>query len=252
LDIDTLGVYFQAQKWGSLAVVTMIMAVQRVFFSAYSHKKNDRVALVNAFGHSVLMSFSLIAPCSVGLALIAPDFVTFVLGERWLPAVTPMRCFALLSIFRLFVSLIAPVFLAIGRPELSLRASLITKPILLVAVAIFAREYGLIGIVAAVGLDHFLMLVLFIVMNRKHVGLPLASAAGRMRVPLVLSLVMVPVWWAFQGMVPGLWRMGLTILACAATYAVLYTAWFRLTSWQRLLEFARQGPDAAHGETVSK
>ena len=241
-DLDTLGVYFQSQKWGGLVAVTLIAAVQKIFFSAYSHKQDDRDAIGNAFRHSVFMSASLIIPCGVGLCLIAPDFVVFVLGEHWLPAVMPMRCFALLSILRMFVSLVIPVFLAVGRPDLPFRAALITKPILLVALIVFATQFGLLGVVAAVALDYLLTLLLFVVMNRRHVGLPLAAAVIQMRVPAALSLVMVPAWWVLQRMDPGLWRLGLSVLACAALYGALYMIWFRIRSLPHLLAFARHGP----------
>ncbi len=239
LDLETLGIYYQAQKWPLMLVIMSSSAVQPVFFTAFCKKRSDVPALAAAYQQMLLRMSLLVFPACIGLFIISEDFVTHVLGSEWLPALTPLRWLAAVAMIRLLNAVTSPMIKAIGRPDLVFYLSCIANGVLLAGLLIFGYLWGLYGIIGALAMKHILMQILLFSVVRKKIGVILPRAMLSIVEALSLCLCMVPVSVAVHSMMaPGLDRMFVTAFFCGVIYMGAVCIRFRLWTLKRVEEFA--------------
>jgi PST family polysaccharide transporter len=143
-----LGAYSMAWTLGSVPVEKVTTMVMRVTPSFFSAAQKD-LAAMRRYLLVLTEGISLIAlPAAIGLALVADDFVPTVLGERWLPAVLPLRLLAVYSAVRSVTPLFAPILIALGRTRAVLWNNVLA--LLLLPPAFYVgSHWGTAGIAAA-------------------------------------------------------------------------------------------------------
>jgi PST family polysaccharide transporter len=92
-------------------VSAMVIRVTPAYFAAVA---GDRATLRRYFLTLTEALAMATVPATVGLALVADDFVRVVLGERWEAAAVPLRLLALYAAFRSVVPLVPQVLNAVG------------------------------------------------------------------------------------------------------------------------------------------
>ena len=86
-------------------------------------------------------------PVSIGLALVADQFVEVVLGARWALAVTPLRFLAAAAALRSLDPLLAQILVATGHVKQNARSMLIAA-LLLPGAFLLGARWGLAGVAA--------------------------------------------------------------------------------------------------------
>src|SRR6185437_1053618 len=95
-----LGAYTLGWTLASLPVDKIAALVSRATPAIFARVQDDPDAL-RRYVLSLTEGIGMVAvPASIGLALVAGDFLTGVLGARWQPAVLPLRILALSAILR--------------------------------------------------------------------------------------------------------------------------------------------------------
>ena len=93
-----IGVYKMASELSELPTSEIVTPLGRVLFPAFVSIKDDfsrlTSAFKNAFGVIVIIGF----PMTVGMALIADDFVHLVLGDQWTAVVEPFQVLAFVGL----------------------------------------------------------------------------------------------------------------------------------------------------------
>jgi O-antigen/teichoic acid export membrane protein len=84
-------------------------------------------------------------PISVGMALVAGEFVTVVLGDRWIEAVGPLRILSLAAAMRSLDPLLAQLLIATGNAKTNARSMLIAMVVLIPAFVVGAH-WGVTGV----------------------------------------------------------------------------------------------------------
>jgi O-antigen/teichoic acid export membrane protein len=102
------------------------------------------------FGTAMRMSAILYTPISIGLLIIAPEFIQAALGERWLPAVIPMQVLCVAAIFRAIGNQIMKLLLAMGRPDLDVWFQTGFLATLILCLIPFSLWFGIVGASLAV------------------------------------------------------------------------------------------------------
>jgi O-antigen/teichoic acid export membrane protein len=82
----------------SMSVTRVGYAVARSLYPAICAVRDRGEVLLESFLVSSRATLLVAAPLGIGIALFAPDLITFVLGERWRPAQGAMQGLALLAI----------------------------------------------------------------------------------------------------------------------------------------------------------
>ncbi|KKP43496.1 MAG: Membrane protein involved in the export of O-antigen and teichoic acid [Parcubacteria group bacterium GW2011_GWA1_33_6] len=142
IGVAGLGFYQISYKIPSILNMEILTAAA---FPAYSKIQDDISKLRGAYLKITKISFIILAPMAGGIFVIAADFITLFLGEKWLPSLWPMRIISL-SVSMWMVAVVSNyMFLAIGRPNVTTRWTSIKLLILIIFLYPFIIKYNITG-----------------------------------------------------------------------------------------------------------
>jgi len=115
LEVASLGFYEKAYALMNMAIKELANRMEPVLFRAFSVIQNDRGRILAAY-NKVMLTFSLLSyPIFLGLASVAPPFISLLYGEKWMPSVMPLQIMCLSGIFRFQLKITTIVMNAIGK-----------------------------------------------------------------------------------------------------------------------------------------
>ncbi len=118
LGAHALGFYALAYRLAAIPGAVLGVVAERVSLPAYSMLQTDRGAFCRAYLTNLQRLSFLSLPLGVGLIVAAEPVVLGLLGERWAPAVDPLRLLAVFGVLESLAGTTAAVFQAAGRPQL--------------------------------------------------------------------------------------------------------------------------------------
>ncbi len=232
--IDALAYFTTARQLADVATTDLYAPIRRALFPAYAALSDDRAALKRVTLASTAMMLAVGLPISAGTAVVAPDAVRVLLGERWLDVVPLLQILAIAGCVGSRVSAAPLLFVALDRPDIAAKLAGLRFIVLVVFVSIGVHAAGALGaawaIVAAAVVASFF--------NWRLVRAALAmSRAELWRVafrPAVAAAIMVVVTFAFLASVPDAhtFASSLMRLAGASAIGALAYALALLSSWQ--------------------
>ncbi len=124
LDPHALGLYAEALFLTTIVASKFVPALNEVAFPAYARLQHDQPSLSASFLKAVRLIMLATCPLYLGLAAVASDAVTVVLGPKW-TAMAPLVSLLSLAMPALTLHILfAPALAAVGRPQVSMQASL--------------------------------------------------------------------------------------------------------------------------------
>jgi lipopolysaccharide exporter len=164
LGMEALGFYAIAFKLASLPATHFSKVTARMMFPVCSKLQNDRPALRSVYVKVMQFVGHLAIPVSIGMALMAPEIVRVLYGERWLPAVVPLQVLSLYGGVTALGSW-GYVFNALGKPHIPFYLNLGRALGIGALIYPMTAVFGLAGAAWAVALPmvvHFLVQVVVI------------------------------------------------------------------------------------------
>jgi O-antigen/teichoic acid export membrane protein len=193
---DALGLYSRAYNF--LMVPTMLFGtvVDKVLFPAMAHVQNDTQRLNRAFRRALAIVTMITLPVSVVLVVLAPEFVTVVLGPRWTGMILPFQVLAATMLFR--TSYKMSDSLARARGAVYRRAwRQWVYAAAVFAGALIGSRWGLGGVALGVGAAIVLNFLLMLDLALRITGLSWASVFGlHARLGLAAAAVFAATWAA--------------------------------------------------------
>ncbi|WP_250002928.1 oligosaccharide flippase family protein [Actinoplanes sp. M2I2] len=236
-----LGLYTLAFNISTWPMSALGMAIRVVALPAFAGTRDD-ARRADGFVAAAALTWGVALLVGVGLSALAPVIVPLLYGERWSPAAAALAGLAVFGALRVLFDLIATFLIAVGasRPVLVVQA--VWLVVLLPAVIVGQREFGLAGtgwaqvIVCAV-----LVLPLYAVFLRRH-HVPLGTFALRLLAPALLAVPAVLAGrWAVTVVSGAFPRLLLGGAVTAAVYVVPLLPWLR----RRLAELRGIASDPA-------
>ena len=149
LGANLLGAYTFGWSLAAIAVDKISAIVTRVapgFFSAVQHDKPAlRRYLANLTEGLALAT----VPVSIGLALVADQFVLLALGETWRPAILPLRLLACYAAFRSIVTILPVVLMVTGEARFAARVNMAAAIAMPIGFGVGAWLGGIVGLATA-------------------------------------------------------------------------------------------------------
>jgi|SRR5208283_4791475 len=144
-----LGIYTLAWTLAHTPLEKLTTLVNRVTPSVFATIQTDTEAL-RRYLRSITGGMALIIfPVTIGLALVAPEFVPFVFGSKWTSVVPPLELLALHALFRSNAILLTPLLNVIGEERLVMWNSMIAMVILPISFYLGSRHWQTVGIAGA-------------------------------------------------------------------------------------------------------
>jgi O-antigen/teichoic acid export membrane protein len=184
-----LGLYALARSLGAIAVDKVTALTMRVSPAIFSAAQHDPAALRR---YLLLMSEGLsIAtfPIGIGTALVAPEFVTVLLGDEWLQAIRPLQFIALAGLIPSVTSNFHALLFVSGQSAFVMRNGLLVL-LLLPPILAFATRFGVAGVAAAWLLCYPLERIRLLLRLRETIGLTTRSFLGSLAPAAAYSLAM--------------------------------------------------------------
>jgi O-antigen/teichoic acid export membrane protein len=224
LGTTALGAYTFAWNLATLPVekvTSLVGQVTPAFFSANQTDYNALRRYLQSLTEAVsLMTF----PATIGLGLVAPEFIGLFLGSRWSGAVAPLEVLAFYGSIRSVSALLGPLLTALRETRLLMWTNVVAA-ILMPLLFYIGSRWGPLGIACGwiVGYP-FIVLPLY----RKafqRVGMPFRNYLVAIRPALDASLVMILAVGALKWVIPAGWplylRFGIEVVAGASAYFIV-------------------------------
>ncbi len=153
LGTDALGYYNRAVEMTSKTVDSVNRTIGVVLFPSYALVQDDKERLSRAYLKSLRMIGMITIPIAAGLFAVAQELIPVLLGEKWSPAIVPLKVLTFMSLLKPLSSTTSALFISTGHPEYNLRAGLAVTFALLAAIAAF-MAWGAVGVALAVVIAH--------------------------------------------------------------------------------------------------
>lgn len=244
-DAGVMGAYSLAGQISAMPSTELLTPLNRVLFPAFVNVKTNLVELKRIFLLAQGVQTLIAMPAAIGLALVADDLVTVLLGEKWHATVPYIQIFALMGFLKAITVSGSYVLLTFGEARLMAVTSWF-QVVLFAALALLAfPEAGALGIawvrlaVAAAGFVAFVGLLL-----RKFEPLRLTEMFVSISRPICAVLLMAACihYVAVPLAVEAPLMLGAKIVVGAASYALGIAALWWITG----------RPDGAESYLLSK
>lgn len=226
-----LGAYTFGWNIASIPADKINGVLNRVTVPIFASVQHDRAAVIRyLLGLSEGLTF-LVLPASVGLAVVAPDFVRVVLGARWMRATVPLELLSLHVTFRCVSAVFSSALLGTGDARQPMRVSvwlLVVMPPLFIAGALWG---GLEGVALMWIVGHPLVtLPALVLYTARRLDMPLRRLADALWPPVAGAAVMAAAVLASGQLVPAgsttALKLGIEIAVGMLTYPLFVWALF--------------------------
>lgn len=224
LGAAALGYYTMAFRIPELVIRSVGQIVSTVAFPVLAHTQSDPEKTHEVY-FAYLRYMALVTfPAGVGLALLAPALVQVFFAEVWRPMTAPMQCIALASAFSIVSYLSGIIYNAIGRPDLTLKLSLVKLPIVVIVLYI-GTFWNITGVAAGHVALTLICMALDLVMIQRVTGVSLIGVWHAIRPALLGAGVMAAVIGALDAMLMGAPIAQLAALPLLGVLVYVGTIW---------------------------
>jgi len=215
-------------------ITTLVTQVTPAFFSAV---QKDHAALRRYLLRITEALAFVTFPASLGMALVAPDFVPLALGDKWLGAVAPLQLLALSAAFRSVTPLLAHVMNVIGESRLGMRYGVVCAVVLPAAFYFCGERWGTVGLAAVWVLVYPLLMLPAYHRVLKKIELATRTYFAAMWPALSVSLLMGVAVVAVRAVAGPYWSRGMRLGAEVGVGAVVYLGMCVMLHRERIRAF---------------
>jgi PST family polysaccharide transporter len=241
---SALGAYSLAWTLASIPIEKITALVARVTPAYFAAARDDNGALRRILLDVTEGLAFLTLPATLGLALVAPEFVALFLGDQWSAVTVPLQILCLFASFRSLVTLLPQVLNVKGDAGWTMRLGVATA--LLLPPAFYAgSRWGAEGIAMVWVLVYPLLTIPLYRRTCQRIALPARAywsvlwpalgGAVAMGAVVLLARMALPVGWPLAA------RLGVLVGAGAITYAMA-AVWPQRTRLPRVVALLRQAP----------
>jgi len=164
-----LAFYSKAYSFAEMPGKIIGSQIDSVIRGSYAELKEKRVSLSKGF--SLANEIMIRSGFFLGglLFLASPELIAILLGEKWLPMLIPFQLMLVYTLLNPVKASVGGLFIAVGRPELILRARAIQLVVMLAGIFVLGFQYGIVGVAVAVDIMLLLGLVLQLLLSKEFV-----------------------------------------------------------------------------------
>ncbi|CAB1061346.1 hypothetical protein D1BOALGB6SA_6119 [Olavius sp. associated proteobacterium Delta 1] len=144
-----LGLYERATVFSLRLFTLIIKIVWKVAYPTYSKIQDEPAKISKAFLETQQVLAFFIMPMAAALFVLSNDFVTLILGPKWIQMVSLIQFFSLHAIVSAITAPVAIACQALGKPYISTKFSFIGLIVLALILYPFSKWWGITGTAAA-------------------------------------------------------------------------------------------------------
>jgi len=213
-----LGFYQLAYRISNMPATEITHVISQVTFPVYSKLQDNLPKLREAYLKVLQVTAFLSFPIAGLIFVLAPDFTTIFLGEKWMPMVPAMQALVFAGLVRSIAATTGHTFYAVGKPEIETRWQVVRLIVLAASIYPLTLQWGILGASVAVCLSTLVSTIGFIFMVIGVTRCGVKDFSKMIVFPLISGIVMVLLIFALKANVGtiGIWQfllfVGLGIL----------------------------------------
>jgi O-antigen/teichoic acid export membrane protein len=244
-----VGVYRTAWRTVELISQAVIMPFSQVALPTLGRLQDDLPAFRRAYLRIISVSAALAFPAIIGFAVLAPDAIPFIFGDRWAESARIAQVLGFMAVPFTLNRFAGPALATLGRSSLLAKIAAL-QLVLTIGMTLAAAPYGLLAIAAAYVVRAYLVLPIQMWAFRTYSGLGYGTVLASIAPALGMSLLMAGALLALgQLLGDRIDNRALHLLVMVATGAAVYTALLLLFARrfvaQQIEDFKRLLPGAA-------
>ncbi len=145
LGTANLGYYQMSYKVSELPITEVSNVFHNVTFPIFVKIRNDKDRVKNAYLKTTLTISVLTILFGLIIFLFAKEFVSIILGEKWLPIVDTLKILTVAGVVRAIMGEAQAVFLAFKKQEYVTYSTLVALLIIVVTIIPLISKFGIIG-----------------------------------------------------------------------------------------------------------
>jgi O-antigen/teichoic acid export membrane protein len=225
-----LGAYTLAWNLATLPMEKVSTLLGRVTPALFSAVQTEPAAL-RRYLRNLTEALALITlPATLGLALTAREFVTLVLGKKWLGVIAPLELLAFYAAFRSIATLLWPILTALRETRFTMWDNL-AGAVLLPSAFYAGSRWGTAGIAWAWIVAYPIIAIPLYARTFRRVGMSAREYLGAVRPALNGSIAMTVAVCVLKWVLPPTWPLYVClvveVLTGAATYVLVIVAFHR-------------------------
>lgn len=241
----TLGAYTLAWQFASIPIEKVSGLVARVTPAIFAKAQDDNATLRRLLLNITEGLGFVTLPLTIGLALVAPELVRLLLGEKWLAAIGPLQLLALYASYRSLVTVLPQILTVKGDARWSMWLGVWTAIALPAGFAVGSR-FGPTGIAATWIVIYPLFTIPLFRRTFRRIELTpwpyIRVLLPSLRGTAAMALVVVSIGAVVPPSVPPTLRLVSLVVAGVLVYA-LTTVRPQLGRMRRLLTSLRRSPN---------
>jgi O-antigen/teichoic acid export membrane protein len=169
LGASALGAYTLAYNIMLVPMSRIAGPVQKVLGPAFARMQDEPERMMDAWVRAVRLVGTLSVPALLGLIVVAPDFVTVVLGPKWAAAAPIIQVLAWVGILQSLQSITTDVLQARGRTSVIFRFTIFFTAAHVTAFAI-GLQWGVVGVAAGYAISSTLVEPIYLWLAARELG----------------------------------------------------------------------------------
>jgi PST family polysaccharide transporter len=229
LGAGPLGFYTVGARVIRVMVEVLTATVTKVAFPAFASIQDDRDRVRRSYRAAIRYAGAVSLPAFVGVAVLAPDVLRVLFGQRWEATAPVLQILALRGIRESVLRFNQSVFLGLGRPGWRLVMSLLNTVVSVAAVwiALAALHGGIVAVAAANVIGEYILVPVSLTLMSRVVGIGGRDVTAEVFAPAVGCVVMAGAILASNAVLasaPAVVRLAASACAGAAVYALVLQA----------------------------
>jgi PST family polysaccharide transporter len=226
LGATILGYYVIGFRLASLLIKLMMETISSVAFPVFSRLQNDLGKLNQAYYRISKLSSLITVPSFIGMALIAPEIILTLFGEKWRASIEVMRVLSLLGLLQTITFLIPAVQLAVGKPSHRLAIRILKTLSMLLAI-FYSVQWGIVAVAISIVGTMLLISPIMLFALKRVTNIGLLSVFKQYTSSIISSFAMIIVILSVN-MLPNFTEVDSTrliifVLVAVATYTFVLT-----------------------------
>lgn len=187
---ESLGFYSVAIHFATLPMQKSMSIINQVAFPAISRYQNRKADLTLGIERAIRVLTIGSVPILWGVAVVAPELVEVLLGQKWLPSVLPLQLVAIVIPIRMIAAVFSTAICAVGRADIDLFNTFVSVMIMPVSFLI-GSQWGLSGLASAWVVSVPLVFLLNFSRVSGILGLKLYGLIQLVKLPIFAGILMV-------------------------------------------------------------
>lgn len=196
LGVTALGYYSLAYMIANLPATNITHVITGAMFPVFSKLQDERERLRRAYLKTLKVSLILMLPFCGGIFILGPDFVSVVLGEKWMPMLFALRVLCLFGVFRSLQNISGYLLQAIGMPKTQMNLLFLQFIGLAIIIIPLTMLKGILG--TSIAVTTVMLVGSFWLTARviKILRIERIHLLETLRGPMIGSLAMISAIWA--------------------------------------------------------